>query len=613
MCGICGFVGSYPMTKDAAAILHRMNAALVHRGPDDAGEWLGPGVALGTRRLSIIDLTAAGHQPMHSADGALTVTFNGEIYNFQSIRAALEARGRQFRSHSDTECLLHLYAEYGEAMLPHLRGMFAFALWDQARRRLFVVRDRLGKKPLYYAATGGVFAFASEIKSLLTLPVVSRELDWEAVDHYFSQRFVLGPRTIFRDVKKLLPGHFLVAEEGKPLRVQLYWQPPHADATATAPDLDELDELLQTSVRLRLVSDVPVGAFLSGGLDSSMMVALIAKLHPRPLKTFSIGFDVPGAYDEAPFARRVSERFGTQHHARMFTAKDMSNALPDAVYHLDEPLADAAAIPTLLLSRAAAKEVKVVLTGDGADEVFAGYRRHSLERLISKAQRLFPPIRHGAAVVGRFAAGSRARKALRLLQENPQARITEYHAVFRPEERAALFAPPDQMQPDHRAYEDPAGFPSTVDWLLWEELRSWLPDDFLMKVDKMSMAASLEARTPFLDHLLVERLAKLPARFKLNWRQNKIPLRQLARRYLPTEIVDRPKHGFEIPLDTWMRTELKAFAADLLLANQPAPAPAPPLVRRYWDEHQQGTANHGLKLWTILCWNLWRDTYLKHG
>lgn len=600
------------MTEDAAAILHRMNAALVHRGPDDAGEWLGPGVALGTRRLSIIDLTSTGHQPMHSADGKLTVTFNGEIYNFQSIRAALEAQGRQFHSHSDTECLLHLYAEYGEAMLPRLRGMFAFALWDHARRRLFVARDRLGKKPLYYAATGGVFAFASEIKSLLTLPVVSRELDRQAVDHYFSQRFVLGPRTIFRDVKKLLPGHSLTVEVGGSPRVQPYWQPPHADATTEALDLDELDELLQMSVRLRLVSDVPVGAFLSGGLDSSMTVALIAKLHPKPLKTFSIGFDVPGGYDEAPFARQVSERFGTQHHAQMFTATDLSSALPDAVFHLDEPLADAATIPTLLLSRAAAREVKVVLTGDGADEIFAGYRRHSLERWIGMAQGLFPPIRQGAAVVERFAAGSRARKAMRLLRENPQDRIAEYHAVFQAEERAALFALPDQVHPDHRAYEDPAGFPSTVDWLLCEELHSWLPDDFLMKVDKMSMAASLEARTPFLDHVLVERLMKVPAKFKLNWRQNKIPLRQLARRYLPPQIVDRPKHGFEIPLDTWLRTELKTFAADLLLANQPAPAPDPSHVRRYWYEHQQGKANHGLKLWTILCWNLWCAQYRPH-
>jgi asparagine synthase (glutamine-hydrolysing) len=612
MCGICGFIGP---REDAAAVLHRMTETLLHRGPDDAGEWLGREVALGTRRLSIIDLTPAGHQPMQSEDGQLVVTFNGEIYNFQSIRAALEAKGRQFRTHSDTECLLHLYAEYGDEMLAQLRGMFAFALWDNVRRRLLVARDRLGKKPLYYFAGGGTFAFASEIKSLLHFPAVSRELDWEAADDYFSQRFILGPRTIFRDVKKLLPGHYLIVEPDKPLHIQQYWQPPRADTTAAALDLDELDELLQTSIRLRLVSDVPVGAFLSGGLDSSLVVALIASFHSKPIKTFSIGFDAPGSFNEAPFAQRVSREFGTQHFAHVFTAKDLADAVSDTVYHLDEPMADAAAIPTLLLSRAAAREVKVVVTGDGADELFAGYARHRYEQIFGSLQQshLFPLICAGAKLAARLPIPARVRKALELAQQTPETRITRYHAVFRPEERAALFASAARLRPPSVTYSDPRQFPSTADWLLWQELHSWLPDDFLMKVDKMSMAASLEARAPFLDHLLVERLMLVPARYKLNWRENKIPLRHLARRYLPSEIVERRKHGFEIPLDLWFRNELKGFAASLLLVEQnDSLAPAPKVVRRYWDEHQEQKNNHGLKLWTLLCWKLWRLAYLPH-
>jgi asparagine synthase (glutamine-hydrolysing) len=615
MCGICGFIRPSTGHDVATRLLEQMSAMLAHRGPDDAGTWAHGDVGLATRRLSILDLTPAGHQPMQSDDGQLIVAFNGEIYNFQSIRASLEAKGRRFRSQSDTECLLHLYAVYGDDMLAHLHGMFAFALWDNARHRLLVARDRLGKKPLYYFAGNGAFAFASEIKSLLEFPLLSRQLDWEAVDDFFHRRWITGPRTVFRDIRKLLPGHYLIFDRDKPLADRCYWSPPKPSMQTPALSTDELDELLQTSVRLRLVSDVPVGAFLSGGVDSSLIVALMSRVGGNQIKTFSIGFAETGGFDEARFSRLISEQFGTQHHAHTFTAEDLLREIQTAVYHLDEPLADAACVPTLLLSRAAASEVKVVLSGEGADELFAGYTRHHREQFFAWAQSLpfYPLGKKLAELSRRLPLSRRQRKALLLLTQEPTARVDSYHGVFDTTERMELFEPLSQLQRRPVARIDLSEFPSSLDWLLWEDMRTWLPDDLLMKVDKMSMAVSLEVRAPYLDHVLVERVLPIPAQEKINRQQNKILLRRLAKRYLPESIVNRPKHGFDVPLDAWLRTKLKSFAQEVLFDEQLGSlAPDQRVVRRYWDEHQDGRDNHGLKLWALICWKLWCASYRPH-
>ncbi len=612
MCGICGFIQPGLNRDTIVQRLSRMSAPLAHRGPDDEGIWAHPDGGLAARRLSIIDLSPAGHQPMLSNDGQLTLVFNGEIYNHASIRASLEAKGHAFRGHSDTECILHAYAAYGDEMLTQLHGMFALALWDAGRRRLFLARDPLGKKPLYYFADANCFAFSSEIKSLLEFPALSRTLDWQSVGGFFTRRYIAGPSTVFRDIKKLQPGHCLIVEQHKPPEERCYWSPPKPRANQPPPDSDELDQLLQDSVRLRLVADVPVGAFLSGGVDSSLIVALMARFCPNPIKTFSVGFESVSGFDESAHADHVSKLFGTQHVSVRVTARDVVSALPDAVYYLDEPLADPAALPTLLLSRVAARELKVTLTGEGADELFGGYTRYRYEQRISRLQRshLFPLIQPLFAMGGKCAPSRRMRKALQLLQQSPEQRFTAYHRVFSPREQALLFPRLADQAAIPISGPAPNQFPSTTDWLMWHEILTWLPDDLLMKVDKMCMAASLEARAPYLDRTLVERLTSVPAELKIDRSGDKVLLRNVARRYLPAEIVDRPKHGFDVPIDHWLRADLKSFAGEILLGATDGPtSPNPEVIRSLWEGHQSGRFNHGLKLWTLLSWNLWCARY----
>lgn len=619
MCGISGIVGAGDWRTDVGAMLGRMH----HRGPDGGGVWQEDGACLGMRRLSIIDL-AGGDQPMLSDDGQVALVFNGEIYNYLELRASLAARGHQFRRMSDTEALLHAYLEYGTDCVDHLRGMFAFAVWDRSRQQLFVARDRLGKKPLYYGWRGSDFIFTSELKTLVPLRDLRLSVDPIAVEQYFTVRYVPAPRTIFREVQKLLPGCTLTLRPGAREQTRRYWRVPFGVRTGAhdpgaGEALERLRAGLSESVALRMRSDVPVGLLLSGGLDSSVIAALMVRHTSRRVQTFSVGFPGGGGLDESASARRVAAYLGTDHHELMVEGR-ATDLLPTVVYHLDEPLADAAALPTLQIAMVARRHVKVALSGEGADELFGGYRYLRQLYGLAWTEGLPAVVRDAAALAGGplgrvppRATTARLARVLRGLPLDLEGRYRRVASVFDAAERARLLGPAVQ----EALGRDPVGgavalpsrgdIPGALDWLLAALTETWLPDDLLMKVDKMTMAASIEARTPFLDHRLVEEMAALPDRYKLSGRGNKVLLRRLARELLPAELVARPKHGFDVPLDAWFRGELRPLLHDALTGKD---AEEMGLVngaeaRRLAETHQSGRGNHGQQLWTILCFHLW--------
>jgi len=625
MCGIAGFVEGTGGTNEAErlGVLDRMCGVIAHRGPDDQGTLVLDGAALGMRRLSIIDL-AGGHQPLSGCDASIQIVFNGEVYNFRELQRELEARGHVFRTRSDTEAVVHAFEEWGAACVEHLRGMFAFAVWDGRTRELFVARDRVGKKPLYYTVTaGGDFVFGSELKSLLEHPGVRPEASDEAVDAYLTFGYVPDPLCIFRGVWKLPPGHRLTFARGR-VSAEPYWDfPVEVDSERRRAEdyLEELRALLDEAVRVRLVADVPLGAFLSGGVDSSAVVGLMARNSTRPVKTFSIGFR-EDSYDELRYARLAARHFGTEHQEFVVTP-DICGVVDELAWHFDEPFADSSAIPTYVVSKMAREHVKVVLSGDGGDELFAGYTRYVIERRRGGFARLPRVLRAGLMQpLGRkLPHGAWGRNFIHNVALDPLERYIEEVSVFTRLNRPALYdrefrrrlgadegkaAAPFR---EHAAHAEGAG---ALAALLYLDSKTYLPGDILTKVDRMSMAASLEARVPLLDHKLIEFVARIPPSLKMKGFETKHIFKLAVRGLVPDEILDRPKQGFGVPIQQWINDELRERVRGTL--EEPRTLQRgyfePAYVRRLVDEHARGRRDHSTPLWALFMFELWHRTFL---
>jgi asparagine synthase (glutamine-hydrolysing) len=648
MCGIAGLLdpgrvrGLDALGRDA----DRMAATLVHRGPDDHGRWVDPDgwVALSHRRLSVVDLSEHGHQPMVSSDGRWTIAYNGEVYNSADLRHRLSSAGVGFAGTSDTEVLLAAVANWGlAAALEAAEGMFAIALWDRRARRLHLVRDRFGEKPLYYGWVDGCLAFGSELKAICALPGFRPELDRGAVALYLRHNCVPGPATAYVGIAKLPPGTSVtVSVDDAPLHTpapEPYWSARDRVEAALADPLtgtpehlaDRLEEVLGRSVSDRMVADVPVGAFLSGGIDSSLIVALMQRSSARPVRTFTIGFD-DKAYDESGEAAAVAAHLGTDHTALTVTDADAADVIPELPGIWDEPFADTSQIAVLLVSRLARSEVTVSLSGDGGDELFAGYNRHAyLERLWGQASRLPDPVRRavGAALV-RVPPGL-VDGAVGLLPESRRvrtpstkvAKLGKVLAASGPEDAylglVSHWAHPESMvlgadgAPSLAARpEEWPDLPSVTEQMLWLDLVGYLPDDILTKVDRAAMAASLETRVPFLDRSVFELAWRLPLDVKLRDGVTKWILRQVLYRHVPRALVDRPKMGFGLPIGTWLRGPLRPWAEQLLserrLADQGLLDPAP--VRAAWAQHQSGRRDLAHELWDVIALEAWIDRWM---
>ena len=605
MCGIAGLIGP-AATRDN---IDKLLRAIVHRGPDDGGMHIEDGAALGMRRLSIIDLSS-GHQPMYSPDGRYTIVFNGEIYNYIELAADLRRQGVRFETSSDTEVILRLFELKGAACVHDLRGMFVFAVWDSLTHRLVVARDRLGKKPLYYGWANGTFAFGSELKSFRRLPGADLRIDPVALDEYFTYRYVPGPRTIFRGFQKLLPGHVLTLDDDR-IRTERYWMPRFAESSSLTPDEaeDECARLLDEAVALRLRSDVPVGAFLSGGLDSSVIVALMAKHSTRPVRTFTVVWKGDDRISELVPARRVAELFSTEHEEVVVESK-LPDLLRQVAWHLDEPLADPAAVPSLVMAQVARRHVKVVLTGEGADELFGGYpylrTLQMVERLPHRPAAIRKLARLGAEHIPRDGPGRWLARASELLASDLGEALRQSLSAFRDHERRRLLAPTGPISGSHTIVAH------TMQDVLEELTLTWLPDELLMKVDKMTMAASVEARAPYLDHHLVEFVGSLPSKYKRRGSVSKLLMRHAARRWLPDDVVNRPKQGFGVPVDTWLRGDLRSMVLDLTTPEQIRRHGLldHAEVRKLVEQHQRGGAG-GTKVWTIFCFQVWYERFFE--
>jgi len=628
---LCGIVGRLS-GKAEDIVPDRLSGALTcikHRGPDETNAWYGNHVSLGSCRLSIIDL-ANGQQPIWSEDKAVCIVFNGEIYNFLDLRPQLEAKGHQFRTHCDTEVILHAYEEWGMDCLKRLNGMFAFAIWDSRTESLILARDRIGEKPLYYYHDAQQFVFASEIKALFAVSEIPRALSSRGLVNYLSFGHAVAPQTIYSDIKKLLPGHYIVVRD-RQLEVKQYWDVGDEPQVDTGQTLTEAEyarcirELLEDSVRRRLIADVPVGAFLSGGVDSSVIVGLMARYATGPVKTFSLGFTIGGAYNELPDARRVADHFGTDHHELLVQHSDLVRTLRTLVYHYDEPFGDAAGFPLYLLSQFTRQHVKVVLAGDGGDELFGGYRRYAADRLAAPYQHLPEAVtRHLipsiADAMPRLRRIKRTVSALQIV--DPARRYAAWLTYFTPEMQAELFLP--ELLGTLAGY-DPAEVYSTryvalpdgtandhLNRLMYIDLKTWLPDTYMEKVDKVTMACSLEGRLPFLDHRLVELAFQIPGRLKIRGRTMKRVFKKAVRDLVPSEVLRKPKHGFSVPIDHWFRDELKAFAFEVLFDERTRRRNMlnMTMIERLWKEHLNGRHVWDTHLWLLLNLELWQRIYL---
>jgi len=615
MCGIAGLI----RWDDPAPTSHEVHAmcdAMIHRGPDDEGLFVGDGAAIGMRRLSIIDL-ATGHQPVHNEDESLWVVFNGEIYNYQELRAELESRGHRFYTTSDTETIVHLYEDFGAAAVDKLRGMFAFAIWDRRRRELFIARDRVGIKPLFYAEIPGGLAFASELKALLALPAISRQLDWPAVAHLFTFLSTPATHSILRGVKKLDAGHRLIAKGPGTPAIDRYWDVEFNPRPRTEGEcVEELRALLEEAVTLHMRSDVPVGAFLSGGLDSSAIVSLMSRMTPRRVKTFSIGFH-EAAFDELRYARQIAHAFGTDHH-ELVLAPQALDIVEDLTWALDEPFGDSSAIPTYMVSQLAAEHVKVVLSGDGGDELFGGYDKYVVEARERRYERVPSVVRRAVAAIGRaLPDGTPGKRFMKHFALDGAARYLDATSLFAPGDHAQLFAPAvfdavRDADPYRDAREALGHVPGlTLSSLQYCDLRAYLPLDILTKVDRMTMAHSLEARPALLDHRLVEFAASLPADLKIRNGETKYVFKQAMRGRLPDSTIDRKKQGFGVPLASWFRGPWTSFARDLLLSrvSRERGVIDPSFVAHLLKLHDAGRPLDR-EIWTLVSFEQWCRMFL---
>ena len=594
-----------------------MASALVHRGPDSSGCYIDPEVGLTMRRLSIIDLET-GSQPVKNEDGSVWTVFNGEIYNYAELRRGLSARGHRFSSATDTETIVHLYEDEGADLVKKLRGMFAIALWDRRRRELLLARDRLGIKPLYYAILDGRLLFASEVKAIVQLTEVARKINWRSVSHLLTALSTPPAESILEGIHKLEPGHVLVASPDRGVRIERYWEfRMEPDTSSSEAQLEErLRDLLEESTKLHLASDVPVGAFLSGGIDSSAVVAMMARSTGAPIKTFSIGF-AEDRFDERKYARLAASAIGTEHHETTLRPESL-DLLESLTWHLDEPFGDPSAIPTYIVSKLAAQHVKVVLSGDGGDEIFAGYEKYMVERGERRWRRLPGSLRRVLATVAKsLPDGLRGRNYLRHISLGSAERYLDALTLFTLEEKRRL------LHPDVIALldgDDPWG-PETErlraaggHWLpplQSLDVRRYLPLDILTKVDRMSMAHSIEARVPLLDHKLVEFAATLPPDMNLRGTTTKYLFKRAMRGILPREILERPKQGFAVPLGDWFRGDLRGFIRDVLLSDTATQRGFfnTARIEQLLHAHDQGR-QLDLHLWTLVSLELWCRMFL---
>lgn len=624
MCGIAGRVDfRRPVERDQLDLMLR---EMVHRGPDDEGRYVSPAdrlpsVALGHRRLRILDLSPSGHQPMTNETGDIWLVFNGEIYNYLSLRDELLKMGHRFRSSSDTEVIIHLYEVYGEKCLDYLRGMFAFALWDERKMQLFVARDRVGKKPLFYAMTSEGFAFASEINSFYPLPDIPKKLNEAAIDYFLTYAYIPSPATIFHQINKLPPAHYLILREGR-LELTKYWQLEYAPKLDISFDeaTQKIDELLDEATRIRLFSDVPLGCFLSGGIDSSAIVAMMSRHVTSPVKTFSIGF-AEDDFDERPYARRIAELYGTEHHE--FVVKPNAlEVLPELVRHFGEPFADSAAIPTWYLSEMTRKHVTVALNGDGGDESFAGYNWYLTGTRLHEARRLLPALlwRSLGAVVPPAPARGNFRKVCRFLEleaKDDSSRFADLRTVIDERYKQRIYSREFQQRRGRECEEyllrfyDEGRCAQELDRMMFTDVMSYLPEQLLVKVDRMTMAHSLEGRSPFLDHTLMEFSARLPAEYKLKNGSTKHVLKETVKDLFPPGFLDRPKMGFGVPLNKWFKGDLTGYVRErirtgplqeLNMFNMNA-------INEIIGEHEQGVSENGTKIWRLLVLAEWLQQF----
>jgi asparagine synthase (glutamine-hydrolysing) len=627
MCGIAGFfdIDVRPRRADASDLLLSQIDACRYRGPDAKGAWEAPGVGLGHARLAIIDLSESANQPMFSADRQVAAAFNGEIYNFQDVRRELEAKGHAFRTNSDTEVIVEGYRAWGTDVVHRLRGMFAIALFDTAQDQLVLIRDRVGKKPLCYGVFDGTLVFGSEIKSILRWPGVPRRPNLDALDQYLTFQYVPAPLTAFEGVFKLPPAHMLVARRGGAPKIARYFELPKPNAAKHRPEPQLVEELLhhlREATRLRMISDVPLGAFLSGGVDSSSVVAMMALESGRPVKTFTIGFEEE-AYDERPFARAVAQRYATDHHEFVVRPRALE-VLDDLVFHYGEPFADSSAIPTYYLSKLARQHVTVALNGDGADESFLGYVRYLNCRRLERIHRALPewvarPLlrltRALPRTADRVAFVRRARQALARRADRPSRRYEQFIAYFPDEAKRPLYAGDMTAYLDRSALDRLDHYfdegPTMAMGAGWADIHSYLPDDLLVKVDIASMANSLEARSPFLDHELMSWAATIPEDQRFNGDEPKGLLKTAMEPFLPRELLYRPKMGFAVPIDLWLRGEIKGFARDTLLgrAARERGLFRQEEVESMLDRHARGE-NLAPRLWALLMLELWFEMWI---
>lgn len=620
MCGIAGLLAQTENPR-SSEILELMLQSIFHRGPDEDGTLVVGPLAMGMRRLSIIDL-ADGSQPMFDESGRYGIVFNGEIYNYRELREDLLKRGHQLKTHSDTEVIVHLYEECGEKCVDHLRGMFAFAIWDQHLHELFIARDRLGIKPMYFTNTGQDFVFGSEIKAILMHPDVKRSVDTVALSQYLSLKYVPAPRTFFEGIESLEPGHWLRVRNGKIVQKQRYWDlsfEKPGQILSEPEYVEQMLALLRETVGIHLRSDVPFGAFLSGGLDSSTIVALMAEQLSSPVNTFSVGFDGEGIQDELPYAQQVADAFGCAHHTLKITSKDFLSLSEKVLWHLDQPIADQATIATHMVAKLARQHVKMVLTGEGGDELFAGYARYAGERY-SPFTAMMPNFAGIGvrAIANRLPGLRRAKIAIQALTIKDEAkRFSNWFPMFNDEAKAGLFAASyrhlsagaAEVFGEHLAR---CNAKAPVDRMLYVDSKLWLVDYLLLRGDKLTMANSLEARVPLLDHKLVEFAGQLPAHLKLNGATRKYLLKQVARKLLPTQIIDRKKQGFPIPIERWLRKEASPMMRDLLSESSLQ-------QRGYFDtkfvsnrikEHLSGFADHSTELWGLMSFEMWLRQFI---
>lgn len=620
MCGICGLLNIDRSLAVDPELLRAMNQTLVHRGPDGGDIYVNGSFGMGHRRLSIIDLDA-GKQPLSNEDGSVWVSFNGEIYNYLELIPYLKSRGHVFKTKSDTEVLVHLYEEKGTGMLEDLRGMFAFSIWDEINKKLFIARDRVGKKPLYYAfKPRNHFIYGSEIKAILKSGLIQNDVNYQALDHYLSFLYVPTPQSIYAEVEKLPAGHYLTVENGQ-VTVQEYWDLQYTDPAEYRDDekyyLERFEEIFHESVRIRLRSDVPLGAFLSGGIDSSAVVSVMADINPGNVETVSIGF-AEDEYNELPYARQISELFGCQYN-EFIVQSDVTDIIPTLVGYFDEPFADPSFIPTYYVSKATRQKVTVALSGDGGDETLAGYSRHSIELLehklrtftnhlpaniLAKLYRLFPDGTKGRNILGNLSCApdeAAARKHYNLLFNHLlKEQLYRNHLLH------------GDFSERFRNIYNSSTAPTILDKALYLDIKTYLTDDILVKVDRMSMAVALECRAPLLDHKVLEFLATVPPSLKLNNGVTKYLLKKSLEKKIPENILNRKKQGFRLPIEIWLKYDLKEYAHSMILGSKIDERGLfnRSFVEKLWNDFQTGGHDYAHHIWQLLILEVWFQKYI---